>query len=119
DLVERTPDGGLRVSGTYAPGACAEGAADAPEAACGIRVVLRHETLREEVRVAEAVAGAETGTFRRRFSVLIAPPLAEGRWEVRLNGLPVRLLGSTAARPAGDEGGGGPVGALRPERRHG
>ncbi len=119
DLVERTPDGGLRVSGTYAPGACAEGAADAPEAACGIRVVLRHETLREEVRVAEAVAGAETGTSRRRFSVLIAPPLAEGRWEVRLNGLPVRLLGSTAARPAGDEGGGGPVGALRPERRHG
>lgn len=50
-----------------------------------------------------------------RFSALIAPPLPEGRWEVRLDGRPVHVLGSAAARlPCG-----GAVSALRPERRHG
>ncbi|MEU3320306.1 CDP-glycerol glycerophosphotransferase family protein [Streptomyces sp. NPDC006785] len=51
-----------------------------------------------------------------RFSALIAPPLPEGRWEVRLDGRPVRVLGSAAAMlPCGGEDGG----ALRLERRHG
>ncbi|MEU8668448.1 CDP-glycerol glycerophosphotransferase family protein [Streptomyces anulatus] len=50
-----------------------------------------------------------------RFSALITPPLPEGRWEVRLDGRPVHVLGSAAARlPRG-----GAESALRPERRHG
>ncbi|MEU5232793.1 CDP-glycerol glycerophosphotransferase family protein, partial [Streptomyces anulatus] len=50
-----------------------------------------------------------------RFSALITPPLPEGRWEVRLDGRPVRVLGSAAARlPCG-----GAESALRLERRHG
>ncbi|MFJ2024407.1 CDP-glycerol glycerophosphotransferase family protein [Streptomyces sp. NPDC087897] len=191
DRVERTREGGLRISGTYAPGACARGRY-APGAAAGSgglygsRLVLRHETLHEEVRVAEVVmdteavvgevvAGTETGArevsvgteaadgpaprqapasdgaggvpdgrtpedsrhpradgtpapdgtpasgpspggHRHRFSALIAPPLPAGRWEVRLDGQPVRILGSAAAQlPCGGEGGNG----LRPERRHG
>ncbi|MFJ9109078.1 CDP-glycerol glycerophosphotransferase family protein [Streptomyces sp. NPDC102283] len=50
-----------------------------------------------------------------RFSALISPPLPEGRWEIRLDGRPVRVLGSAAARlPCG-----GAESALRPERRNG
>ncbi|MFJ1778745.1 CDP-glycerol glycerophosphotransferase family protein [Streptomyces anulatus] len=50
-----------------------------------------------------------------RFSALITPPLPEGRWEVRLDGRPVHVLGSAASRlPRG-----GAESALRPERRHG
>ncbi|WP_030589092.1 bifunctional glycosyltransferase/CDP-glycerol:glycerophosphate glycerophosphotransferase [Streptomyces anulatus] len=159
DRVERTPDGGLRIRGTYARER--RGADGGPEAS-GSRLVLRHETLHETVPVAEAVvdgtsngasdasdetpagswAGAgTTGTSNRasdasdetpagsragagtappagapgRFSALIAPPLPEGRWEVRLDGRPVRVLGSAAAHlPCG-----GGENALRLERRHG
>ncbi|MEV7915340.1 bifunctional glycosyltransferase/CDP-glycerol:glycerophosphate glycerophosphotransferase [Streptomyces griseus] len=51
-----------------------------------------------------------------RFSALIVPPLPEGRWELRLDGRPVRVLGSVAARlPRA----GGVEDALRLERRHG
>ncbi|MFH9298018.1 CDP-glycerol glycerophosphotransferase family protein [Streptomyces sp. NPDC017520] len=177
DRVECTPEGGLRVSGTYvrpAPGTYgpaatrtygppAPGTATAPVG----RLVLRHETLHETVPVAgarvepatassegtdaEPGAGSATGTDARplaepvtestdgtgthtgthidaetdtqtdaetragRFSALIAPPLPEGRWEVRLDGRPVRVLGSAARRlPRG-----GAESALRPERRHG
>ncbi|WP_405481885.1 CDP-glycerol glycerophosphotransferase family protein [Streptomyces anulatus] len=50
-----------------------------------------------------------------RFSALITPPLPEGRWEVRLDGCPVHVLGSAATRlPRG-----GAESALLPERRHG
>ncbi|MFE9300175.1 CDP-glycerol glycerophosphotransferase family protein [Streptomyces sp. NPDC006856] len=186
DRVESTAEGGLRISGTYAPpapGTRAGGAAaDAPTG----RLVLRHETLHEVIPVAEvevadaatdegspggsgAPGGPETpgshgahggrcgsgahggpggsgaaGTScgqgspeapgasgdpgaadppatpgtgpTLRFSALIAPPLPEGRWEVRLDGRPVRVLGSAAAMlPCGGEDGG----ALRLERRHG
>ncbi|MEU3001979.1 CDP-glycerol glycerophosphotransferase family protein [Streptomyces sp. NPDC006995] len=174
DRVEPTAEGGLRISGTYAPpapGTRAGGAAaDAPTG----RLVLRHETLHEVIPVAEVqVADAATdegspggsgapggpviahspggpggsgaaGTScgqgspeapgasgdpgaadppatpgtgpTLRFSALIAPPLPEGRWEVRLDGRPVRVLGSAAAMlPCGGEDGG----ALRLERRHG
>ncbi|WP_073215736.1 CDP-glycerol glycerophosphotransferase family protein [Streptomyces sp. NBRC 110465] len=183
DRVEPTAEGGLRISGTYAPpapGTRAGGAAaDAPTG----RLVLRHETLHEvipvaEVQVADAArdegspggSGAHggpggSGAHRApggsgthgapnapeaagtscgqgspaapgasgdpgaadpsatpgtgptlRFSALIAPPLPEGRWEVRLDGRPVRVLGSAAAMlPCGGEDGG----ALRLERRHG
>ncbi|MFI1930916.1 CDP-glycerol glycerophosphotransferase family protein [Streptomyces sp. NPDC020330] len=52
---------------------------------------------------------------RSRFSVLIAPPLPEGRWEIRLDGHPVRVLGSAAAQLPPGRG----ESALRPERRHG
>ncbi|SBU93363.1 CDP-glycerol glycerophosphotransferase [Streptomyces sp. Ncost-T6T-1] len=130
DRVEATPEGGLRISGAYAlaaPGAGA-GAADAP----GARLVLRHETLHEVVPVHEVVPAAEggadtpgargTGVGTRgthptlRFSALIAPPLPEGRWEVRLDDRPVRVLGSAAAQlPCGDED----ETALRLECRHG
>ncbi|WP_240187183.1 MULTISPECIES: bifunctional glycosyltransferase/CDP-glycerol:glycerophosphate glycerophosphotransferase [Streptomyces] len=132
DRVEATPEGGLRISGTYAlaaPGARA-GTADAP----GARLVLRHETLHEVVPVAEGgVIDATTdvngtpgargtgvstpGTHPAlRFSALITPPLPEGRWEVRLDDRPVRVLGSAAAQlPCGDGG----ETALRLERRHG
>ncbi|MET8881817.1 bifunctional glycosyltransferase/CDP-glycerol:glycerophosphate glycerophosphotransferase [Streptomyces rubiginosohelvolus] len=123
DRVDPTPEGGLRISGTYAlaaPGAGA-GTADAP----GARLVLRHETLHEVVPVAEAEVVDATGTPGTpgtlgtrpalRFSALIAPPLPEGRWEVRLDGRPVRVLGSATARlPCG-----GGENALRLERRHG
>ncbi|MEU3435730.1 CDP-glycerol glycerophosphotransferase family protein [Streptomyces sp. NPDC006863] len=174
DRVESTAEGGLRISGTYAPpapGTRAGGAAaDAPTG----RLVLRHETLHEvipvaEVQVADAApdegspggSGAPGGPViahspggpggsgaagtscgqgspeapgasgdpgaadppatpgtgpTLRFSALIAPPLPEGRWEVRLDGRPVRVLGSAAAMlPCGGEDGG----ALRLERRHG
>ncbi|WP_405193810.1 CDP-glycerol glycerophosphotransferase family protein [Streptomyces anulatus] len=148
DRVERTPEGALRISGTYVPSA--PGAATATTASGG-RLVLHHETLHEAVRVAAtftgglAEAGSEAGSdeaagataksavYRAsdvssekdsdrapdhapsRFSALIAPPLPEGRWEVRLDGRPVHVLGSAAARlPCG-----GAVSALRPERRHG
>ncbi|MFJ3595925.1 CDP-glycerol glycerophosphotransferase family protein [Streptomyces sp. NPDC090126] len=165
DRVEPTAEGGLRISGTYAPpapGTRAGGAAaDAPTG----RLVLRHETLHEvipvaEVQVADATpdegspggsgahgapgapeaAGTSCGQGSPaapgasgdpgaadpsatpgtgptlRFSALIAPPLPEGRWEVRLDGRPVRVLGSAAAMlPCGGEDGG----ALRLERRHG
>ncbi|MEU3132298.1 CDP-glycerol glycerophosphotransferase family protein [Streptomyces sp. NPDC006854] len=174
DRVEPTAEGGLRISGTYAPpapGTRAGGAAaDAPTG----RLVLRHETLHEvipvaEVQVADAApdegspggSGAPGGPViahspggpggseaagtscgqgspaapgasgdpgaadppatpgtgpTLRFSALIAPPLPEGRWEVRLDGRPVRVLGSAAAMlPCGGEDGG----ALRLERRHG
>ncbi|MEU7329164.1 bifunctional glycosyltransferase/CDP-glycerol:glycerophosphate glycerophosphotransferase [Streptomyces parvus] len=129
DRVEATPEGGLRISGAYAPEAPGAGAAGAP----GARLVLRHETLHEVVPVAKTevidattdangTPGAEGGVGTRgthpalRFSALIAPPLPEGRWEVRLDDRPVRVLGSAAARlPCGDEGGT----ALRLELRHG
>ncbi|MFC8654695.1 CDP-glycerol glycerophosphotransferase family protein [Streptomyces parvus] len=130
DRVEATPEGGLRISGAYAPEAPGAGASDAP----GARLVLRHETLHEVVPVAETevidattdangTPGARgTGVGTRgthpalRFSALIAPPLPEGRWEVRLDDRPVRVLGSAAAQlPCGDEG----ETALRLERRHG
>ncbi|MDX5577843.1 CDP-glycerol glycerophosphotransferase family protein, partial [Streptomyces sp. ID01-9D] len=51
-----------------------------------------------------------------RFSALVVPPLPEGRWELRLDGRPVRVLGSVAARLPRT---GGVEGALRLERRHG
>ncbi|MGW1156016.1 CDP-glycerol glycerophosphotransferase family protein [Streptomyces rubiginosohelvolus] len=120
DRVDPTPEGGLRISGTYVPSAPGAGAgtADAP----GARLVLRHETLHEVVPVAEAEVIDAHGTPDTpgtrpalRFSALIAPPLPEGRWEVRLDGRPVRVLGSAAARlPCG-----GSEDALRLERRHG
>ncbi|MEV0142843.1 bifunctional glycosyltransferase/CDP-glycerol:glycerophosphate glycerophosphotransferase [Streptomyces globisporus] len=129
DRVDPTPEGGLRISGTYAladPGAGA-GTADAS----GGHLVLRHETLHEVVPIAEAgtIDAAEGGGSRGgpgaprtpgthpalRFSALIAPPLPEGRWEVRLGDRPVRVLGSAAAQlPCG-----GGENALRLERRHG
>ncbi|MGW6287541.1 bifunctional glycosyltransferase/CDP-glycerol:glycerophosphate glycerophosphotransferase [Streptomyces sp. NPDC055107] len=145
DRVEHTPEGALRVSGTYGP------PAPGATAASGGRLVLRHETLHETVPVAvdfvEAgtgnIAEGGTGTTAKaavngasstgmgsggsahrppapapphRFSALIAPPLPEGRWEIRLDGRPVRVLGSAATRlPRG----GGADSALRPERRHG
>ncbi|MEU6618854.1 bifunctional glycosyltransferase/CDP-glycerol:glycerophosphate glycerophosphotransferase [Streptomyces parvus] len=130
DRVEATPEGGLRISGAYAPEAPGAGASDAP----GARLVLRHETLHEVVPVAETevidaptdangtpdARGTGVGTRGThpalRFSALIAPPLPEGRWEVRLDDRPVRVLGSAAAQlPCGDEG----ETALRLERRHG
>ncbi|WP_406143903.1 CDP-glycerol glycerophosphotransferase family protein [Streptomyces anulatus] len=166
DRVERTPEGALRVSGTYVPSA--PGTATAT--ASGGRLVLHHETLYEAVPVAATFAGniAEAGADEAagtaaksavygasgensdvsseenyvsgvsglsdvsglsseensdrapdhapsRFSALIAPPLPEGRWEVRLDGRPVRVLGSAAERlPCG-----GAESALRLERRHG
>ncbi|MFE1821030.1 CDP-glycerol glycerophosphotransferase family protein [Streptomyces anulatus] len=168
DRVERTPEGALRISGTYAPAA----PGTATTTASGGRLVLHHETLHEAVPVAAtftgniaqtgAEAGSEAGSDEAagtaaksavygasgensdvsseenhvsdaggvsseensgrapdhapsRFSALIAPPLPEGRWEVRLDGRPVHVLGSAAARlPCG--GAGSP---LRLERRHG
>ncbi|MGW8487277.1 bifunctional glycosyltransferase/CDP-glycerol:glycerophosphate glycerophosphotransferase [Streptomyces sp. NPDC055886] len=134
DRVEHTPEGGLRISGTYTPPA--PGTTNAP----GGRLVLRHETLHEVVPVAEAeVAPVEaidaaeadsvpgtTGTAGTpdtaggaptlRFSALISPPLPEGRWEVRLDDRPVHVLGSAAARLPCDGVG---ENALRLERRHG
>ncbi|MGX5396032.1 bifunctional glycosyltransferase/CDP-glycerol:glycerophosphate glycerophosphotransferase [Streptomyces anulatus] len=181
DRVERTPEGALRISGTYVPSA--PGTATATTTASGGRLVLHHETLHEAVPVAAAFtgsiaeAGAEdvaearaedvagavakavvhgasgvssvggpdvgsgegpdvgsgegpdvgsgvgsgVGSDRApdhapsRFSALIAPPLPEGRWEVRLDGRPVRVLGSAGARlPCG-----GAESALCLERRHG
>ncbi|MEV7112550.1 bifunctional glycosyltransferase/CDP-glycerol:glycerophosphate glycerophosphotransferase [Streptomyces anulatus] len=193
DRVERTPEGALRISGTYVPSA--PGTATATTIASGGRLVLHHETLHEAVPVAATFTGsiaedcaedcAETGAEAgaeniaeavtehvagavakavvhgasgvssgegpdvgpgegpdvgpgkgpdvgpgkgpdvgpdrapdhapSRFSALIAPPLPEGRWEVRLDGRPVRVLGSAAARlPCG-----GAESALRLERRHG
>ncbi|MFJ3970514.1 CDP-glycerol glycerophosphotransferase family protein [Streptomyces parvus] len=130
DRVEATPEGGLRISGAYAPEAPGAGAADAP----GARLVLRHETLHEVVPVAETevidattdmngtpgARGTGVGTPGThpalRFSALIAPPLPEGRWEVRLDDRTVRVLGSAAAQLPCDDGG---ETALRPERRHG
>ncbi|MER6017979.1 bifunctional glycosyltransferase/CDP-glycerol:glycerophosphate glycerophosphotransferase [Streptomyces anulatus] len=184
DRVERTPEGALRISGTYGPSA----PGTATTTASGGRLVLHHETLHEAVPVAATFtgniaqtgseagaqtgseAGAQTGSEAgseagsdeaagtaaksavygasgensdvsseenhvsdgggvsseensgrapdhapSRFSALIAPPLPEGRWEVRLDGRPVHVLGSAAARlPCG--GAGSP---LRLERRHG
>ncbi|MFJ2434277.1 CDP-glycerol glycerophosphotransferase family protein [Streptomyces anulatus] len=191
DRVERTPEGALRISGTYVPSA--PGAVTTT--ASGGRLVLHHETLHEAVPVAAtftgniAEAGAEdvAGTVAKavvhgasgvgsgeapgvgsgeglgigsggcpdvgpdeapdigsgvgpgegpntgpdeapngcpdrapdhapsRFSALITPPLPEGRWEVRLDGRPVHVLGSAGSRlPRG-----GAESALRPERRHG
>ncbi|MEV7641948.1 CDP-glycerol glycerophosphotransferase family protein [Streptomyces rubiginosohelvolus] len=120
DRVDPTPEGGLRISGTYVPSAPGAGArtADAP----GARPVLRHETLHEVVPVAEAEVIDAHGTPGTpgtrpalRFSALVAPPIPQGRWEVRLDGRPVRILGSAAARlPCG-----GGEDALRLERRHG
>ncbi|MFF3031565.1 CDP-glycerol glycerophosphotransferase family protein [Streptomyces rubiginosohelvolus] len=119
DRVDLTPEGGLRISGTYAPSApdAEAGAAGAS----GARLVLRHETLHEVVPVAEVGVGTPgtpdaPGTRSAlRFSARIAPPLPEGRWEVRLDGRPVRVLGSAAAQlPCG-----GGESALRLERRHG
>ncbi|MFI5654906.1 CDP-glycerol glycerophosphotransferase family protein [Streptomyces anulatus] len=195
DRVERTPEGALRISGTYV--LSAPGAATATTTSSGGRLVLHHETLHEAVPVAATFtgniveAGAETGAWAdaetgagniaeavtedvagtvakavvhgtsgigsgvgsgvgsgsggcpdagpdegtdvgsgegpngcpdrapdhapSRFSALITPPLPEGRWEVRLDGRPVHVLGSAAARlPRG-----GAESALRPERRHG
>ncbi|MFI7327730.1 CDP-glycerol glycerophosphotransferase family protein [Streptomyces rubiginosohelvolus] len=123
DRVAPTPEGGLRISGTCGPAApsAEAGTADAP----GARLVLRHETLHEVVPVAEAevvdatdangTPGAPGARPALRFSAQIAPPLPEGRWEVRLDGRPVRVLGSAAAQlPCG-----GGENALRLERRHG
>ncbi|SCE00460.1 CDP-glycerol glycerophosphotransferase family protein, partial [Streptomyces sp. OspMP-M43] len=135
DRVEYTPEGSLHVSG--ACGRPAPGAASAPGAG---RLVLHHETLHETVPVAGTFtepatgntaradtgtgsgSGADSGTgssgtapLPGRFSALITQPLPEGRWEVRLDGRPVRVLGSAAARLPG----GGAESAPRPERRHG
>ncbi|MFK0144999.1 CDP-glycerol glycerophosphotransferase family protein [Streptomyces griseus] len=135
DRVEYTPEGSLHVSGTC--GRPAPGAASAPGAG---RLVLHHETLHETVPVAGTFAEPATGNTARadtgtgsgsgadsgtgssgtaplpgRFSALITQPLPEGRWEVRLDGRPVRVLGSAAARLPG----GGAESAPRPERRHG
>lgn len=122
DRVERTPEGGLRIRGAYARERPAGGGPEAP----GSRLVLRHATLHETVPLAETAmeplvngtsdgAGAPDGA-PARFSTLIAPPLPEGRWEVRLDdGRPVRVLGSAAAHlPCG-----GGENTLRLERRHG
>ncbi|MGW1297373.1 CDP-glycerol glycerophosphotransferase family protein [Streptomyces sp. NPDC002533] len=113
DRVEATPEGGLRISGTYTPAdrAPAAGTADAS----GGRLVLRHETLHEVVPVAEGGVGTRGTHPSLRFSALIAPPLPEGRWEVRLDDRPVRVLARAAAQlpcGAGEN-------ALRLERRHG
>ncbi|WP_103533282.1 CDP-glycerol glycerophosphotransferase family protein [Streptomyces sp. SM11] len=123
DRVERVAEGGLRIRGAYTRERLADGG---PEGS-GSRLVLRHETLHETVTAAETVMeplvnGASDGTpggaadgAPGRFSALILPPLPEGRWEVRLDGRPVRVLGSAAAHlPCG-----GGENALRPERRHG
>ncbi|MFD6200276.1 CDP-glycerol glycerophosphotransferase family protein [Streptomyces rubiginosohelvolus] len=120
DRVDPTAEGGLRVSGAYTPPAREAGTGTANGS--GGRLVLRHETLHEVVPVAEAeVIDAHStpdtpGTRPAlRFSALIAPPIPQGRWEVRLDGRPVRVLGSAAARlPCG-----GGEDALRLERRHG
>ncbi|MFB7403872.1 CDP-glycerol glycerophosphotransferase family protein [Streptomyces rubiginosohelvolus] len=120
DRVDPTPEGGLRISGTYTPPAREAGTGTANGS--GGRLVLRHETLHEVVPVAEAEVIDAHGTPGTpgtrpalRFSALIAPPIPQGRWEVRLDGRPVRILGSAAARlPCG-----GGEDALRLERRHG
>ncbi|MGW3331236.1 CDP-glycerol glycerophosphotransferase family protein [Streptomyces rubiginosohelvolus] len=120
DRVDPTPEGGLRISGTYTPPAREAGTGTANGS--GGRLVLRHEALHEVVPVAEAEVIDAHGTPgipgtrpALRFSALIAPPLPEGHWEVRLDGRPVRVLGSAAARlPCG-----GGEDALRLERRHG
>ncbi|GGP61612.1 hypothetical protein GCM10010231_35680 [Streptomyces sindenensis] len=136
DRVEAAPGGGLRISGTYAPPVPGVEAAspDAP----GGRLVLRHETLHEVVPVAEGgvtdatvatgtpgapgtpgipgIPGTRGAHPSLRFSALITPPLPEGRWEVRLDGRPVRVLGSAAGQlPLGDGG----ENTLRLERRQG
>ncbi|WP_124271888.1 glycosyltransferase, partial [Streptomyces sp. ADI96-02] len=123
DRVERTADGALRVSGTYGggPGAVdggspgtvdgGSGAVDGGSGAVdgGERIDLRHTVLDERVAVAEAAVDGATGRFR----ALIAPLLPEGRWDVRLDGVPVRVLASLAAHlPCGDD-------ALSARRRHG
>lgn len=151
DRVERTPEGSLRIGGTYTPGGlpspgagggCEAGPEDGPGddfrfgsragskagskagdfgsgrgsgpglgsgSGVGSSLVLRHETLHETVPVAELAVDRAAG----RFSALIAPPLPEGRWSLRLDGHPLRLLTATAAHlPCGDD-------ALRLERRHG
>ncbi|MFG2503899.1 CDP-glycerol glycerophosphotransferase family protein [Streptomyces rubiginosohelvolus] len=120
DRVDPTAEGGLRVSGAYTPPAREAGTGTANGS--GGRLVLRHETLHEVVPVAEAEVIDAHGTPGTpgtlpalRFSALIAPPLPEGRWELRLDGRPVRVLGSAAAwLPCG-----GGEDALRLERRHG
>ncbi|MET8608610.1 CDP-glycerol glycerophosphotransferase family protein [Streptomyces rubiginosohelvolus] len=120
DRVDPTPEGGLRISGTYTPPA--REAETGTANGSGGRLVLRHETLHEVVPVAEAEVIDAHGTPGTpgtrpalRFSALIAPPIPQGRWEVRLDGRPVRVLGSAAARlPCG-----GGEDALRLERRHG
>ncbi len=124
DRVERTLEGALRISGTYVPSDPATATT-----ASGGRLVLHHETLHEAVPVAATFTGSIEGPDEgsggcpdrapghapSRFSALIAPPLPDGRWEVRLDGRPVRILGSAAARlPCG-----GAESALRLERRHG
>ncbi|MFE2978637.1 CDP-glycerol glycerophosphotransferase family protein [Streptomyces sp. NPDC059258] len=131
DRVEHTPEGGLRISGTYTPPD--PGTTNAP----GGRLLLRHEALHEVVPVAEAevapveaidvaevdgvpgttgAAGTAGTAPTLRFSALITPPLPEGRWEVSLDDRPVRVLGSAAARLPCGRGG---ENALRLERRHG
>ncbi|MEU8559881.1 CDP-glycerol glycerophosphotransferase family protein [Streptomyces cyaneofuscatus] len=107
DRVERSADGSLRISGTYAPGSSGT-YAQVPGA--GARLLLRHETLDETVPVTEVtVEGLPTG----RFSARIAPPLPEGRWALHLDGHPVRVLTSLAAHlPCGGS-------ALALERRNG
>ncbi|MFE7460831.1 CDP-glycerol glycerophosphotransferase family protein [Streptomyces sp. NPDC057554] len=80
----------------------------------GARLVLRHETLHETVPVTElTVEDHPTGHPTARFSARIAPPLPVGRWSLHLDGHPVHVLASLAARlPCGDSG-------LALERRNG
>ncbi|MEU0353979.1 bifunctional glycosyltransferase/CDP-glycerol:glycerophosphate glycerophosphotransferase [Streptomyces cyaneofuscatus] len=137
DRVERSADGALRISGTYAPGASgahapgasgsgtytppaaseagaassSEAGAEPGAASCaGARLLLRHETLDETVPVTGVtVEGIPAG----RFSARIAPPLPDGRWALHLDGHPVRVLTSLAAHlPYGGS-------ALALERRNG
>ncbi|MFF7019233.1 MULTISPECIES: CDP-glycerol glycerophosphotransferase family protein [Streptomyces] len=98
------------LSGAYLPAA----AATAP--GTGARLLLRHETLHETLPATEVTVVTEATVGARptgRFSVRIAPPLPEGRWGLHLDGHPVRVLASLAARlPCGDS-------ALALERRDG
>ncbi|WP_411079392.1 CDP-glycerol glycerophosphotransferase family protein [Streptomyces sp. cmx-18-6] len=104
DRAERLADGSLRLSGTLPR----RDGLNAGEAGAGL--VLRHESLHETVPVTEVTV---EGHPAARFSARIAPPLPEGRWSLRLGGLPVLVLTSLAARlPCGDS-------ALALERRHG
>ncbi|MEI7034915.1 CDP-glycerol glycerophosphotransferase family protein [Streptomyces pratensis] len=143
DRVERTAEGAVRVSGTYggarrgtagaqrrpcAPGGGRPqdpsgterdprppgptGAAPGPlplRPGGPAALLLWHETLHETVPVAELTVDWAAG----RFTAVIDPRLPEGRWGVRLDGHPVRVLASAAARlPCGDD-------VLSLERRHG
>ncbi|QNE79372.1 glycosyltransferase [Streptomyces finlayi] len=99
DGARWTADGGLRIEGT----------------GTGTELVLRHEALRE---TASVTVTRRDGRFAASVPpALVAAALQEGRWDLRLGGLPVRATASLTTRlplprPDGE-------GELTLERRHG